>query len=155
MAGLTLDAGALIAFERNDRQVVALIAQSLEHGYSLAVPAGVVGQVWRDGRRQARLARFLGSDRIEIETLDDQRARQAGQLCGVRGTADVIDASVVLCARARGHRIATSDPDHLRRFDPAAQLIHICCGIIPRRTPAATPRFSSARRTSSARVTSS
>jgi len=26
MAGLTLDAGALIAFERSDRQVVALIA---------------------------------------------------------------------------------------------------------------------------------
>jgi hypothetical protein len=125
MAGLTLDAGALIAFERNDRRLVALIAQSLEHGDSLAVPAGVVGQVWRDGRRQARLARFLGSDRVEIETLDDQRARHAGQLCGVRGVTDVIDASVVLCARARGHRIATSDPDDLRRLDPAAQLIRV------------------------------
>jgi len=125
MAGLTLDAGALIAFERNDRRVVALIAQSLERGYSLAVPAAVVGQVWRDGRRQARLARFLGSDRVEVETLDDQRARQAGQLCGVRGAADVIDASVVLCARARGHRIATSDPDDLQRLDPNVPLIRV------------------------------
>ena len=122
MAGLTLDAGALIAFERNNRRLVALIAQSLEHGDSLAVPAGVVGQVWRSGRRQARLARFLGSDKVEIETLDDQRARHAGQLC-VRGTADVIDASVVLCARARGHQIATSDSGDIRRLDPAAQLI--------------------------------
>jgi hypothetical protein len=125
MPGLTLDAGALIAFERNDRRLVALIAQSLEHGYSLAVPAGVVGQVWRDGRRQARLARFLGSDMVQVETLDDQRARHAGQLCGVRGASDVIDASVVLCARARGHRIATSDPDDIQRLDPTAQLIRV------------------------------
>ena len=123
MAGLTLDAGALIAFERNDRRLVAMIAQSLERGLTLAVPAGVVGQVWRDGRRQARLARFLGSDAVAIETLDDQRARHAGQLCGVRGTTDVIDASVVLCARARGHRIATSDPDDIHRLDPSAPLI--------------------------------
>jgi hypothetical protein len=123
MAGLTLDAGALIAFERNDRRVVALIKQNLAHGYSLAVPAGVVGQVWRDGRRQARLARLLGADEVEIETLDDRRARDAGQLCGVRGTTDVIDASVVLCARDRNHRIATSDPDDIRLLDPAAHLI--------------------------------
>ncbi|OFW17894.1 MAG: hypothetical protein A3H97_15785 [Acidobacteria bacterium RIFCSPLOWO2_02_FULL_65_29] len=125
MAGLTLDAGALIAFERNDRRLVALIARALEHGYSLAVPAGVVGQVWRDGRRQARLARLLGADEVEIETLDDHRARAAGQLCGIRGTTDVIDASVVLCARARGHRIATADPDDIRRLDPAAPLIRV------------------------------
>lgn len=125
MAGLTLDAGALIAFERNDRRVVALIARSLEHGHSVAVPAGVVGQVWRDGRRQARLARLLGSHAVDVETMDDQRARQAGQLCGVRGVSDVIDASVVLCARARGHRIATSDPGDLQRLDPAAHVIRV------------------------------
>jgi len=125
MAGLTLDAGALIAFERNDRRLVALIARSLEHGHSLAVPAGVVGQVWRDGRQQARLARLLGADEIEIETLDDKRARDAGQLCGVKGTTDVIDASVVLCARSRGHQIATSDPDGLRRLDARVPLIRV------------------------------
>lgn len=125
MPGLTLDAGALIAFERNDRRLVALIAQSLAHGHSLAVPAGVVGQVWRDGRRQARLARLLGSDTVEIEALNDERARRAGQLCGVKKVADVIDASVVLCARARGHRIATSDADDLLRLDPTAELIRI------------------------------
>jgi predicted nucleic acid-binding protein len=125
MAGLTLDTGALIAFERNDRRVVALIARSLVHGNAIAVPAGVVGQVWRDGRRQARLARLLGAAEVEIETLDDKRARDAGQLCGIRGTIDVIDAAVVLCARARGHRIATSDPDDLRRLDPGAPLIRV------------------------------
>lgn len=124
MPGLTLDAGALIAFERNDRRVVALIARCLEHGLGLAVPAGVVGQVWRDGRRQARVARLLGASEVEIEILDDQRARDAGQLCGVRHSSDVIDASIVLCARSRGHRIVTSDPDDLERLDPSVPLIH-------------------------------
>ena len=125
MPGLTLDAGALIAFERNDRRTVALIARSLLHRYAIAVPAGVVAQVWRDGRRQARLARLLGAREVEIVTLDDQRAREAGQLCGVRGTNDIVDASVVLCARSRRHRIVTCDPDDLRRLDSQAALIAV------------------------------
>jgi hypothetical protein len=122
-AGLTLDAGALIAFERGDRSVVALLARSLAHGRTLAVPAGVVAQVWRDGRRQARLARLLGAPAVEVVPLDDQGARAAGQLCGVRHTTDVVDASVVLCARVRTHQIVTSDPEDLKRLDPAAELI--------------------------------
>ena len=123
MTGLTLDAGALIAFERNDRRVVAMVERALATGVRLAVPAGVVGQVWRDGRRQARLARLLGSRVVDIEPLDDQRARAAGQLCGVAGTADVIDASVVLCAKARGHGVLTSDPEDLARLDGALRLV--------------------------------
>ena len=121
--GLTLDAGALIAFERNERRLVALLARALEHDLTLAVPAGVVAQVWRDGRRQARLARLLAAPEVELEPLDDIRARAAGQLCGVTRTADVVDASVVLCARTRKHAIVTSDPADLRRLDPKAHLI--------------------------------
>jgi hypothetical protein len=125
MSGLTLDAGALIAFERNDRTVVAIIARARELNLRLAAPAGVVGQVWRDGSRQVRLARLLGSELVEIEPLDDRRARAAGQLCGVAATADVIDASVVLCARARGHAVLTSDLDDLRRLDPSLRYFRI------------------------------
>ena len=123
MSGLTLDAGALIAFERNDRRIVAMVARALAEGLRIAVPAGVVGQVWRDGRKQARLARLLGSRLVEIEPLDDRRARAAGQLCGVKGTADVIDASVVLCARSRGHGVVTSDPVDLVRLDATIRLV--------------------------------
>jgi hypothetical protein len=123
MNGLTLDAGALIAFEKNDRKVVTLLARALELGYSLAVPAGAVGQVWRDGRRQARLARLLASHQVEVEPLDDERARAAGQLCGVMRTSDVIDASVVLCARQRSHRIVTSDPADIRKLAPKFAVI--------------------------------
>jgi len=83
---MTVDTGALIAFERNDRRVAGIIERALTHRVRLAVPAGVVGQSWRDGRREG-------------EILDDRRARTAGQLC--RKAIDVIDASVVLCARIR------------------------------------------------------
>lgn len=121
--GVTLDSGALIAFERSERKVVTLLARARERSESLSVPVGVIGQVWRDGRRQARLARLLGSDAVEIVALDDFGARAAGQLCGASGAADVIDATVVLCAQARGRRIATSDPDDMRRLDPTIVLI--------------------------------
>lgn len=123
MEGLTLDAGALIAFERNDRRMVALLARALEHELDLVVPAVVVAQVWRDGRRQARLARLLRSEDVEVEVLDDQRAREAGQLCGVRGTHDIVDATVVLCARRRGHAVVTSDAGDLRVLDDSLDLI--------------------------------
>ena len=125
MSGITLDTGALIAFERNDRRVVTAIARALERSSSIAIPAGVVGQVWRDARRQVTLARLLGSSAIDVEPLDDVRARAAGQLCGATGTSDVIDASVVLCARARGHSVMTSDVDDLRRLDRTLPLVAV------------------------------
>ncbi len=117
MSGVTLDAGALIAVDKNDRRVVTALRVALDEGVALVVPAGVVGQVWRDGRRQARLARLLGSTGVSVEPLDDVRARAAGQLCGATGTRDVIDASVVLGAKVRGDRIFTSDVAELRRLD--------------------------------------
>ncbi|MCI0344363.1 MAG: PIN domain nuclease [Chloroflexi bacterium] len=125
MSGLTLDAGGLIAFERNDRRAVAIVARALERRLPLTVPAGVVGQVWRDGRRQVRLVRLLGSQAVEVEPLDDTRARAAGQLCGVTGTRDIIDASVVLCARARDQGVLTSDVDELSRLDPSLRLVRV------------------------------
>jgi hypothetical protein len=123
--GLTLDAGALIAFERNDRAVVAILTRARQRDLRLVAPAGVVGQVWRDGSRQARLARLLGSDQVEVVPLDDARARAAGQLCGVAGTRDVIDASVVLCARELGHGVLTSDVEDLQRLDSSLRFVRV------------------------------
>jgi hypothetical protein len=121
--GITADAGLLIGFDRRNRAAVALVARARERKGLIAVPAGVVGQVWRDGRRQANLARLLGSDACEIVPLDGHEARAAGQLCGATGSSDVIDSSVVLCAQARGHGVATSDPDDIHRLDPTLRLI--------------------------------
>ena len=123
VSGLTLDTGALVGFDRGERRVVRLVARARERQEVLAVPAGVVGQAWRDGRRQANLARLLGSPGCELIPLDDLGARSAGQWCGMAGTSDVVDASVVLCARARHQRVVTSDPDDMRRLDPRIELI--------------------------------
>ena len=123
MTGLTLDAGALIAHERGSRIMSLRIEEAKALGWTIAVPAGVLAQVWRDGRRQARVARLLDSPTVNLEVLDDLSARLAGQLCGMTGTSDVIDASVVVCARRHGGRIVTSDAEDLRRLDPSVTLI--------------------------------
>jgi hypothetical protein len=123
VSGFVFDAGALIAFERSDRGVVILAKRLLALGAKLVIPAGVVGQVWRDGARQERLARLLGSPITVVEPLDDLRARAAGQLCGLTGTRDVIDAAVVLSARMHDFPVATSDPQDLRRLDARVRLV--------------------------------
>ena len=125
MSGVTFDAGALIAFERGDRRVLAIVARALQRRAKVVVPAGVVGQVWRDGRQQVRLARLLASPVLQVEPLDDRSARAAGQLCGIARTSDVIDASVVACARAHRHAVVTSDARDLRRLDPTLPVVEL------------------------------
>jgi predicted nucleic acid-binding protein len=124
-AGIVLDAGALIALDRGDKRMIALLDQALAQGRAFRAPAGVVGQAWRDGRVQVALARFLRSEEVEIFPLDEQLARSCGELCAATGSADVIDASVVILARERRDPIVTSDPNDLRRLDPAAQIIPV------------------------------
>lgn len=123
--GLVLDAGALIAVERADRRMVAILIRAQAQRAPLVVPAGALAQVWRDGRRQVRLARLLAADALVVEPLDSFTARAAGQLLGVRGTTDVVDAQVALCARRHGLGVATSDPDDLARLDPTLRLVKI------------------------------
>ena len=120
---VVLDAGAFIAFERNDRKVRALVELALAHGGALYAAAGVVGQVWRDGRRQARVARLLGSGLLVVQALDKEEAQAAGVLCGQSGTRDVVDASVALLARRHGARVVTSDAADLHRIDPSLDLV--------------------------------
>ena len=122
-AGIVLDTGALIVLERGDKRMIALLHRALAQGRAFRVPAGVVGQAWRNGRVQVTLARFLRSAGVEIIPLDEQLARSCGELCGAASASDVIDASVVIAARERQDLIVTSDADDLRRLDPAAQII--------------------------------
>ena len=124
-AGIVLDAGALIALDRGDKRIIALLQRAFAQGRAFRVPAGVVGQTWRDGHVQVSLARFLRSEEVEIIPLDEQLARSCGELCAAAGSADIIDASVVILARERRDLIVTSDPNDLRRLDPSAQIISI------------------------------
>ena len=123
--GIVLDTGALIALERGDKRMIALLDRALAQGRAFRVPAGVVGQAWRNGRVQVILARFLRSEEVEIVPLDEQLARSCGELCGAASASDVIDASVVILARQRHDLIVTSDAGDLRRLDPAAQIIAV------------------------------
>ena len=123
MAGVTLDTGALIAIERGDPRLQALLDEAHAAGAELAVPAGVVAQAWRGGTRQARLARFLRLATVTVIALDEPEARAAGALCGHANTADVVDASVVICARDRAHAVLSSDPDDLMALDPTLQIV--------------------------------
>ncbi|MGH4009831.1 MAG: PIN domain-containing protein [Pseudonocardiaceae bacterium] len=116
---IVLDAGALIAIERADRRIVRL----LELADQVHVPGAVVAQVWRNPARQVRLVRVLATEEVMIAPLDGVEARAVGQLCGASGTADVVDASVVLLARRVDGVAVTSDSDDLRRIDPALDLV--------------------------------
>jgi hypothetical protein len=107
---LVLDAGALIGIDRSDRRVAGLIALGRRAGADLVTVAPVVAQVWRDGSRQANLARALAM--IEVVAMDLDAARAAGALLRSAGGSDVVDASVALLARP-GDQLLTSDPDDL------------------------------------------
>lgn len=113
MPGLTYDAGALLAGEASSRMLWALHRRLLERGVRPVVPAGVLGQAWRGGP-QAELSRLLKGCRVE--DLDEARTRAAGEACGRSKTADVIDATVVVGALARGDAIVTSDPKDMERI---------------------------------------
>jgi hypothetical protein len=106
------DAGALIAFDNNDRRMWARHQVALEEGRDVNLPAIVVGQAWRDGGRQARLAKVLASchvDPVRMET-----AKAAGVLCGKAGSADVVDATVVVLAASLRAIIWTSEAQDIR-----------------------------------------
>ena len=118
MSALVLDAGAFIAVERGDRAMMARLEAAEADEIGLRTSAIVVAQVWRDpAGRQARLARLLRA--VDVRVVDDRLARDAGALLGQAGTADPIDATVVLVAESGDH-LLTSDPEDLRRLAETA-----------------------------------
>ncbi len=101
------DAGALIAIDSKDKRMWLIHQTALAEGREIIIPAIVVGQAWRDGRKQARLARFLRT--CQVEPIDLETAKAAGLLCGQAGSSDVVDATVMVTAQAHHANIVTSD----------------------------------------------
>lgn len=120
---LVLDAGALIAVERGNRQVAAFVEAARLGGASIVIPAGVVGQVWRGGARQHRLAKLMSAKQVTVEPLTEVVARAAGVLCGAAGTSDVVDASVVVAARRHRGAVLSSDRADLEALDPGLPIV--------------------------------
>ena len=125
MAGMTMDAGALIGVDRNDRRVLVLLARARETGSRVTVPASALAQAVRHPERQARLARLLRQPTTDVVPLDRVDATSVGRLLAASGTSDVVDAHVVICARRAGQQAVTSDPNDLRTLDPTLQVVTI------------------------------
>lgn len=106
-----LDAGALIAVDRRDRLVGAQLRVLQQQGTPVRVSGAVVGQVWRDGRKQANLARVLAG--VGIEALAGDDGKRIGELLALARSADVVDAHVALLTAA-GDLVLTSDPGDIR-----------------------------------------
>jgi hypothetical protein len=111
---LVFDAGALLAVERADRDVVALIKRERRAGRAPVTHGGVIGQVWRGGTgRQANLARLLPG--LDVVALDEDLGRRVGVLLGRTKTSDVIDGAVALLA-TDGDEVLTSNIHDIRRL---------------------------------------
>ena len=123
MKGATLDAGALIALDRDDRRVIVLLARATEMGARITVPATALAQAIRQPSRQARLARLVRQPTTDIVPLNGPDATAVGVLLAATRTSDIVDAHVVICARRAQQVIVTSDPSDLARLDPAARLV--------------------------------
>jgi hypothetical protein len=117
MAALVFDSGALIALERGDRGVAALLVAAAEGGAEAVTSSACVAQVWRNPARQARLTRALAGF-VERE-LDPRRARDCGALLARSETRDIADAAVSLLAD-NGDTVLTSDPRDIEHLLSAA-----------------------------------
>lgn len=113
-----LDAGALVAIERGDLHLWAIVRRELAAGRAPLTHGGVVGEMWRGGGgRRARLASIL--DGLDIRAIDGSLGRRAGALLGRARRSDVIDASLVVLARD-GDEIYTGDTGDLAPLVAAA-----------------------------------
>lgn len=121
---LVLDAGALLAIERRDRQVGAMLRVAQQERIAVRTSPAAVAQVWRHG--QVLLARILAG--VTAPPLDLDTGKRLGILLGAAGCSDVVDAHVASLARA-GDRVLTSDPDDLRGILDAlsvdADVVHV------------------------------
>jgi hypothetical protein len=113
-----LDAGALIALEKRDKKMEALLRLALQVQARLILPAGVLAQVWTGDTTQAPLHRLLQRLTTEVPVLDRVAAEGIGRLCRRAGTSDVVDASVVIAARQANAIVVTTDVADLKRLDP-------------------------------------
>jgi hypothetical protein len=122
LSGITFDAGGLIALDRNDRRVLALIARTMQLGLRITIPATALAQAIRNPARQARLSRLVRQPGADLVALDGPDATAVGLLLAQTGTADVVDAHVVVCARRAGQAVVTSDAAELGRIAPDLRL---------------------------------
>lgn len=101
----------MIAFERGDSEVMGVLDSAFALDARIIVPTTALAQVWRGGPRSASLARLV--DAGEVDSLDEERAREVGVRLGQRDARDIADAHAVCCAVESRAAVVTSDPDDI------------------------------------------
>ena len=125
MNGITFDAGGLIALDRNDRRVLALLARATERGARITIPATALAQAIRYPARQARLSRLIRQPGTDLIPLDGPDATAVGVLLAQTAAADIVDAHVAVCARRAGQAVVTSDAGDLTRIAPELAIVAV------------------------------
>jgi predicted nucleic acid-binding protein len=112
MAGLTFDTGALVALERRRQRMRRVLAMAVRDNVRISVPAAVVAEWWR--RRTDLADDILAS--VDVEPMDEDLAKAAGEALAQVKKATAIDAIVMASAARRGDVVYTSDFDDLTRL---------------------------------------
>jgi PIN domain nuclease of toxin-antitoxin system len=120
-----LDAGALIAHERNNSKVSALLKVAAQQRIEMVLPSVVLAQVWRDGSRQAILSRMLRNPGLVEAALHHEDAKRVGELLRESGTTDVANAHVVVLAGRLRAPVITSDPGDISKLNAEFPLIRV------------------------------
>ncbi|WP_157390836.1 PIN domain-containing protein [Nocardia terrae] len=120
---IVLDSGGLIGLEKGNAKAIAIVRRALTRKLEVIVPATVLAQCWRNSPRQHAVSRLLKADAVRVADLTQAQALAVGALLASSGTADVVDAHVVVLARSlRATLVVTSDPDDLTALDPHIRL---------------------------------
>jgi hypothetical protein len=104
-----LDTAALVAVEKRNRAVGAMLRVLQRDRVPVLTSAGAVAQVWRDGGRQANLARVLPG--VNVASLDELSAKKVGELLRENATNDLIHAHIALLVQPKDHVITSDQPD--------------------------------------------
>jgi predicted nucleic acid-binding protein len=104
--GVTLDTGALIALEADRLAMRKVFYAALAQNVLITVPAVVVAEWWRAGRREKERTKLL----------EKHVAMAAGIALGLVLRSTTIDALVMASAALRGDTVYTSDVGDLERL---------------------------------------
>lgn len=109
---MILDTGFLVAVDRGDLRAKTFLERAEHERRGLHTTEAVIAQAWREGARQARLARFLHG--VTAHPLSN--GRLVGELLARAQTSDVVDAHLAVAAHQHRLSIVTGDPDDLTRL---------------------------------------
>jgi hypothetical protein len=110
---LVLDTGGLIAVDRLDRAVGAMLRVAQQDKIPVRTSAAIIAQVWRNGALQVNLARVLAG--VDAANLDGAIGRSVGEILALSKTADVVDGHLGLVVHS-GDTVLTSDAEDIKKI---------------------------------------